>query len=199
MMATQPGRLNPYKLGIELFRDIEERWNKGQFGPEYDECDDHEIKRRWDKGLGLGRAKIFEVRKIHNDLTFVDEFLTPEFCHRHKMFSFGFNDDSETYEIESREFPKIKQRLLHNLTNLGRPQIEVRDGNYRNRGELLLRHVYNGVELRQDYARDTLANLHKLWARPVHIETVVSNVHTTVSYDGVRHGEEKGRPYEGPK
>ena len=33
-MATQPGRLNPYKLGIELFRDIEERWNKGQFGPE---------------------------------------------------------------------------------------------------------------------------------------------------------------------
>jgi len=37
-MATQPGRLNPYKLGIELFRDIEERWNKGQFGPEWDEC-----------------------------------------------------------------------------------------------------------------------------------------------------------------
>ena len=33
-MATQPGRLNPYKLGIELFRDIEERWNKGQFGPD---------------------------------------------------------------------------------------------------------------------------------------------------------------------
>ena len=41
-MATQPGRLNPYKLGIELFRDIEERWNKGQFGNEYDECDDYE-------------------------------------------------------------------------------------------------------------------------------------------------------------
>ena len=39
-MATQPGRLNPYKLGIELFRDIEERWDKGQFGPEYEECDD---------------------------------------------------------------------------------------------------------------------------------------------------------------
>ncbi len=36
-MATQPGRLNPYKLGIELLRDIEERWNKGQFGPEWDD------------------------------------------------------------------------------------------------------------------------------------------------------------------
>ena len=35
-----PGALNPYKLGIELFRDIEDRWNKGRFGKEYDECDD---------------------------------------------------------------------------------------------------------------------------------------------------------------
>jgi len=24
-MATQPGRLNPYKVGIELLRDVEER------------------------------------------------------------------------------------------------------------------------------------------------------------------------------
>ena len=45
-MATSPGRLNPYKLGIELFRDIEERWNKGRFGKEYDECDDLQAKRR---------------------------------------------------------------------------------------------------------------------------------------------------------
>jgi len=32
--------LNPYKLGVELFRDIEERWNKGRFGKEYEECED---------------------------------------------------------------------------------------------------------------------------------------------------------------
>ncbi len=30
VMATAPGRLNPYKLGVELYRYIEERWNKGQ-------------------------------------------------------------------------------------------------------------------------------------------------------------------------
>ena len=39
-LASSPDRLNPYKLGIELFRDIEERWNTGRFGKEYDECDD---------------------------------------------------------------------------------------------------------------------------------------------------------------
>ena len=37
---ARPTRLNPYKLGIELFRDIEDRWNRGRFGKEYDECDD---------------------------------------------------------------------------------------------------------------------------------------------------------------
>src|SRR6185369_12960860 len=40
VVATHPGRLNPYKLGLELLRDVEERWNKGQFGKEYDECED---------------------------------------------------------------------------------------------------------------------------------------------------------------
>src|SRR5919197_1577776 len=39
-MAVQRGRLNPYKLGIELLRDIEHRWNTGRFGKDYDDCDD---------------------------------------------------------------------------------------------------------------------------------------------------------------
>ncbi len=39
-MGVQPGRLNPYKLGLELFHDIEDRWNKGKFGAEYENCED---------------------------------------------------------------------------------------------------------------------------------------------------------------
>ncbi len=33
-LATAPGRINPYKLGVELFRDIEHRWDTGKFGLE---------------------------------------------------------------------------------------------------------------------------------------------------------------------
>ncbi|MEL6189285.1 MAG: SpoVR family protein, partial [Myxococcota bacterium] len=47
-MGMQPGRINPYKLGLELFRNIEERWDKGQFGKEYEECDDFATRKRWD-------------------------------------------------------------------------------------------------------------------------------------------------------
>src|SRR5215210_3153306 len=66
-MATQRGRINPYKLGIELLRDIEHRWHTGKFGKEYEERDDLDLRRKWNKDLGLGRKKIFEVRRVHND------------------------------------------------------------------------------------------------------------------------------------
>jgi len=190
-LASSPNKLNPYKLGIELFRDIEERWNKGRFGKAYDDCDDLATKRSWDTAAGLGRQKIFEVRRIHNDLTFIDEFLTLDFCRQYKLFSFGYNASSDAYEIESREFPQIKQQLLFNLTNVGRPLIAVRDGNYRNRGELYLEHHFSGVELKLSYAHDTLENLHRLWTRPVHIETVLDGAATVLSYDGSEHKTEK--------
>ncbi len=186
-MAMSGGRLNPYKIGIELLRDIEERWNRGQFGPEYEACDDLVEKRRWDKQLGLGRQKIFEVRRIHNDITFIDTFLTPEFCDRHKLFSFSYHDQSGQYVIDSREFDKIKQRLLFNLTNFGKPWIYVINGNHRNRGELLLRHQHNGIDLKLNYARDVLMNLQYMWARPVHLETVVDGKPTLLSFDGSDH------------
>lgn len=186
-VAMSPQRINPYKIGIELYRDIEERWNRGQFGPEYDECDNWQVKERWDKQLGLGRQKIFEVRRIHNDITFIDTFLTPEFCKKHKMFSFAFNDNSENYEIASRQFREVKQQLLNSLTNHSRPFIYVVDANHRNRGELYLQHRFQGIELKQDYAQDTLRNLHKLWARPVHLESVIDDKPAIISFDGTNH------------
>jgi stage V sporulation protein R len=186
-MAPYRGRINPYKLGIELFRDIEYRWNTGRFGKEYEECDDLEKKRAWDRQLGLGKQKIFEVRRNHNDITFIDTFLTPEFCQENKYFSYLFNEQAGTYVIESREFQKIKQRLLFGLTNFGKPFIYVVDANYRNRGELLLRHEYNGIALRLDHSSDTLANLQHLWSRPVHLQTVVDDKPTLLSFDGTDH------------
>ena len=184
VVATGGGRLNPYKLGLELLRDVEDRWNKGRFGKEYDECDDLGAKRTWDKQLGLGRQKIFEIRKLYNDVTFIDEFLTPEFVIENKLFSFRYNRDTDLYEIASREFKEIKEKLLFRLTNFGQPSIYVEDGNYNNRGELYLRHRHEGVDLKMDYARDTMRNLHKIWTRPIHLETLIDDKKRLLSFDG---------------
>jgi stage V sporulation protein R len=186
-MAMSRGRINPYKLGIELLRDIEMRWNTGRFGKEFDECDDLDKRRDWRRDLGLGRKKIFEVRRVHNDITLIDTYLTPEFCVQHQMFSYAFSEQGGNYVIESREFQKIKERLLFSLTNFGKPFIYVVDGNYRNRGELLLRHDWNGTELRLDRAADTLVNVQAVWGRPVHLQTVVEKQPSLMTYDGNAH------------
>ena len=186
-MATQRGRVNPYKLGIELFRDIERRWNMGQFGKEWEECDDHDKKQSWDKKLGLGRQKIFEVRRVHNDITFIDTFLTAEFCREHKMFSFGYNEAGNNYVIESREFQAVKNRLLAGLTNFGKPWIYVVDGNHRNRGELLLKHDHQGVDLNVAKATETLANLGAIWGRPVNLQTQFDGQSSVMIFDGANH------------
>ena len=174
-VAIRPGQLNPYKIGIELFRDIETRWNRGAFGPEYESCDNLQARREWDKKLGLGKEKVFEVRKIYNDVGFIDEFLTEDFAREQKLFNFDYNDVTEAYEISSREFQEIKRRILFQLTNFGQPIIEVLDGNYDNRGELYLIHRYEGADLDIPYAQGTLRSLYEIWGRPVHIETVIED------------------------
>jgi stage V sporulation protein R len=187
-LATSPGRLNPYKLGVELFRDIEERWNRGAFGPDYENCDDPQARAQWDLKVGEGLKKIFEVRRIYNDIGFIDTFLTREFAEKHKLFTYRYNPMTRRYEVESRDFDDIKRQLLFNLTNFGEPIIEVEDANYQNRGELYLAHRWEQIDLRLDYAQATLENLQALWGRPVHIETTVTNKGSTLfSYDGRQH------------
>lgn len=187
VVATSRTQLNPYKLGIELLRDIEERWNKGQFGKEYDECDSLYDRNNWDLKLGKGQEKIFQVRRIYNDVTFIDEFLTPEFCMRHNMFGFDFNRSSGQYEISTRDFKEMKEKLLFQLTNFGQPFIRVVDANFENRSELLLGHRHEGVDLRVDYARAVLENLFKVWKRPTNISTRIEGKGRLFSYDGKEH------------
>jgi stage V sporulation protein R len=184
VLATSGGRLNPYKLGVELYRHIEERWDRGQFGKEWEECDDLEAKRNWNLRLGLGKKKIFEVRALYNDVTFIDEFLTAEFCREHKLFSFGWSNRNERYEIESREFKAVKDKLLFQLTNGGNPFIYVEDANYDNRGELLLRHDHQGLDLRQDYAKEVMRSVLRVWKRPVSVTTVAEGKPVMLRFDG---------------
>ncbi|MDD5306605.1 MAG: SpoVR family protein [Deltaproteobacteria bacterium] len=189
--AVSGMRLNPYKLGVELYRHIEERWNKGRFGKAYDECDGMAERAAWDTGAGLGREKIFHVRRTHNDVTFMDEFLTYDFALEQKMFSFGYNRRRQRYEIESREFEEVKKKLLGQLTNMGHPVIRVVDANNRNRGELLLEHEHHGVDLDAGYARQVLTNLHKVWSRPVAVATAVEGKPVIQSFDGTDFSEEE--------
>ncbi|NUQ35946.1 MAG: SpoVR family protein, partial [Planctomycetaceae bacterium] len=190
-MATPPGQINPYKLGLELYRDIEERWNKGRHGREWEACDDLERRERWDTGDMAGRAKVFQVRKLYDDIGFISEFFTEDFCRRNKLFTYAFNRSTGREEIASRDFKVVKEKLLESLTNVGQPFIYVEDGNFKNRGELLLTHQDFGTELDDRMMRDTMRNLQLVWNRPVNLETRINDRKALVSYDGKEFSETK--------
>ena len=183
-MATAPGQLNPYKMGVELFRHIEDRWNRGQFGKDWLECDDPRARREWDTGAMLGRQKIFEVRRSHNDITFIDDFLTPEFVRQQGLFAYEYDQRARQFVIDDREFAAVKQKLLFMLSNHGQPRIMVTNGNHANRGELELTHQWEGLDIQLDWARETMGNLQRIWRRPVHLVTAIDEKPTVCTHDG---------------
>ncbi|MBP6218049.1 MAG: SpoVR family protein [Oligoflexales bacterium] len=191
IVASPAGQLNPYRLGIELLRHIEHRWDTGKFGIDYVHCEDPKVRENWNTQAGLGRKKLFEVRKIHNDITFMDEFLDEDFCHKTKMFLYDFNPRTGKYVIASRDFQLIKKQILSQFTHFGQPIIRVIDGNFHNRGELLLQHDHEGADLKYDMAIECLKSLHKIWNRPTHIQTVIDQVQRRISFDGTTHSVEK--------
>ena len=193
VLATASGKLNPYKLGVELYRHIEDRWNKGRFGKEWERCDGLEARRAWDRRTGLGREKIFEVRALYNDVTFIDEFLTPEFVVEQKLYAFGYSKRNSRFEIETRQFKEVKEKLLFQLTNAGNPVVEVVNANHENRGELLLRHAHQGIDLRLDWAQEVLESLHRVWKRPVGLHTTLKDKATVLYFDGENHEQRAQR------
>ena len=184
VMVMEQGQINPYKLGIELFRDIEYRWNTGKFGREYEECQNMFQKDHWNKELGLGRNKIFEIRRSHNDITFIDEYLTKEFCERQQLFTYRYNSRTGRYEIDSKDFETIKSKLLMQLTNFGSPAIQIGDSNFNNRKELLLEHIHQGIDLDLNLAKDTMKNIHAIWKRPINLKTLYDDNEIIFTFDG---------------
>jgi stage V sporulation protein R len=171
-LAKNPYQLNPYYLGFTLLHDVEKRWNQGKFGEDWENCKNRYEREHWNRPTNSGRDKIFEIRAVDNDYSFIDKYLTEDFCDEHKLFKYDFDKATNQWVISDRSFEAVKEQLLNQLANFGIPYIVVEDANYQNRGELYLKHYHEG-DLREDYAMDTLENIAYIWKRPVHLETLV--------------------------
>jgi len=138
----------------------------------YDDVDealaDVDFSRGWDR--------MREIRESHNDVTFLDEFLSQEFVDDNEYFTYEFSQATGGNRVASTDYEDVKQKLLLQFTNFGKPTIAVYDGNYNNRNELLLGHHYNGVMLDIEQAKRTLERVFELWGRPVNLMTIVKEV-----------------------
>ncbi len=167
---------NPYQIGYYLFEYIADRWDKGQFGREYEECPDPLKRAHWDTGAGQGAAEIRQVRAAYTDQMAVRQFLTDEFIRERKLYLYATVEDPATGDyidvVAERRPEAIREVLLNTLTYLGTPIVRVEDGNYRGRRELYLLHEFTGYPLDEPYLKGTLEHLYFLWGRQVHLETV---------------------------
>jgi stage V sporulation protein R len=113
-----------------------------------------------------------EIRETHNDVMFIDEFMTQEFVDSENYFTYEYRVPHEEHQIASRDVEDVKKKLLLQFTNFGKPTVEVAGDNYNNSGELLLIHRYNGIVMDMQKMKNVLERLFELWGRPVNIVTV---------------------------
>ncbi len=179
VVAPNKGQLNPYYLGYKIFEDIEKRW---------DNPSDEEREKFGRRG-GEGREKMFEVRELESDISFLRNYLTEELCEELDLFVYQLVDEEE-WTVTEKNWEKVRDQLVANMTNFGFPYIEVVDGDYDGNRELYLMHRYEGVELDMKYARKTLEYVYKLWGRDVHLETQVDDEPLIMHYDGHEHDED---------
>ncbi|MFD2617208.1 SpoVR family protein [Terrilactibacillus laevilacticus] len=162
--VVQPSRqgINPYYLGVKLFEDIEERYNHPT----------EEMKRMGIKE-NSGRDKIFEVRELESDQSFIRNYLTKNLVDREDLFL--FERKGNEYKITSKDWKNVRDQLVSMRVNGGFPYIVVENGDYKRNGELYLKHRYEGTELDVKYLEGVLNYILQLWGRPVHIETTIED------------------------
>ncbi|MCU9612552.1 SpoVR family protein [Caldibacillus lycopersici] len=171
--VVQPSKtgINPYYLGLKVFEDIEERYNNPS----------EEMKRLGVKP-GSGREKIFEVRELESDQSFLRNYLTKELVHREDMYL--FQKQGRDYKIVDKAWEGVRDQLVNMRVNGGFPYITVVDGDYMRNGELYLKHHFEDIELDLKYLEKVLPYVYQLWGRPVHMETIVEDKPITFFYDG---------------
>lgn len=149
-----------------------------------------------DVNYEAGWQDMREIRETHNDITFIDSFLTNEFIQNEEYFAYEFNPQNEQFEVSGTDLDAVKQKLLLQITNGGKPTITACDNNYNNAGEMLLKHQYNGVPLDIPQAKEVLERVFELWGRPVNLKTIDKDAEGNeqgiiMRYDGESHDEEE--------
>lgn len=181
-----PGPINPYALGKALFKWIEYRWDTGKHGKEYENCNNMYKKFNWDTREMKGKEMIFLVRKYYNDPLFIKDFLTQTFCDEHQLWTYG-QDRNGRVVVQSKDVNDIKDSLLKQFYNGGKPLIYVKDGNYKNSNQLLLYHDFKGRGLDMQKTLLVMKSLRSLWGKDVNLETKIEleNKDQKIAIDGI--------------
>jgi stage V sporulation protein R len=168
--------MNPYLIGSTMWRDIEDRWNKGKYGKEWKECTDTVEKDNWDTKDGKGWEKCKSVMKSYTDWFFMQDYLTVDIIDDIDLYLYKPVTMQNTidYIRTAHTAEEIRQIIINSFAHSGIPKIEVVDGNMRNSGYLRLFHNWGGSNLEKNYTLETMSHIRDLWGRLIALETKVN-------------------------
>jgi stage V sporulation protein R len=166
--------LNPYYLGFKMFEDIERRWDNPT----------EEEQEKFGRKPGMGHQKIFEVRELDNDVSFLRNYLTEDLIKDLDLYL--FKKDGDEWVISEKNWEKVRDGIVASMTNFGYPYLVIDNGDYHGNRELYIKHMFEGQELDLNYAEKTLQHVYTMWGRPVHLETVYEGKRILLTYDGER-------------
>jgi stage V sporulation protein R len=164
--------VNPYYVGLKIFEDIERRWDEPSDGAE----------DRLPRPGGEGRKKIFEVRELDCDASFLRNYLTKDLVDELDLYL--YRKEEGKWVVVEKNWEKVRDGILAGMTNFGSPYIVVEDPDFNGNRELLLKHCFEGTELDTTYAEKTLRQVRTIWGRTVHLETVLDGKPTLLSFNG---------------
>jgi stage V sporulation protein R len=158
--------LNPYHIGIALWRDILCR--SGHLDSE--DTISAEIL-----GKGGSTDILFEVRESDRDSSFIRRHLTERLIGELDLFEYETRGDQKVVRsIANHEgWTGIKEALLKNVGMNSVPVIKVEDADFGHNHTLYLVHDHDGRDLQLEYAEKTLGYLSRLWHGEVVLETVL--------------------------
>lgn len=173
VLRPSPGGLNPYHVGMKVWEDIEKRWNN----PSKADIDEFGPRKK------TAKDKLFEVREVERDASFLRRYLTEELIRELNLFEYKNrgNDQVVTRVADEDNWRQIKDTLIQNVGTGSIPVIKVEDADYNNNRTLLLKHDHDGRDLQLDYAEKTLQYIQQLWRHDVAMETVIDNNKTWLS------------------
>lgn len=142
------GSMNPYHLGFYLFNKIEERY---------------------------GLEECFIARDVHNDESFIRQYLTQEDCEELNLFSFTDKPDMiEVTEVSDKEgWNHVKNILLKQIGGNSIPIIYIDDIED---DSLILFHEHDGSrDLDLNHANKVIEHAQELWKNEVKLITIIDD------------------------
>lgn len=145
------GGINPYHLGFEIFKKIEEEYG-------WDEC--------------------LKVRECHNDESFIRFYLDQDLCQKLNLFSYFLKKTKQDEEYivsdisDDESWRQVKEDLLKSVALNSVPKVFVESVDKKDYS-MTLKHEFDGRELNLDYANKVVKHIKVLWRDPVKFFTVI--------------------------